>query len=252
MAKNIRKNKRLTKRRMNSSKKRLTKKRLTKRRMNLSKRKSRIKVSKKRLTKKRLTTKRGGTVLLPDMVITHGFANKARRDVASAEEAARLKLQIEPYYTSWNEKLLEFKKLPPPPSQLYYSALQEEITNMRSTTWYYGNLQPQSKVKYIEYLIEYIKRTIQEKGSRGITRAEHDEYWTHMTVDASGNNVLNSSVLGWPVILGEAFGAPPTSQFPRPLHICSLPPLAAASPNCRSFKASTKCKGVPNTRSIFE
>ena len=49
MAKNIRKNKRLTKRRMNSSKKRLTK-----RRMKVSKRKSRMKVYKKRLTKRRM------------------------------------------------------------------------------------------------------------------------------------------------------------------------------------------------------
>ena len=86
MAKNIRKNKRLTKRRMNSSKKRLTK-----RRMNLSKRKSRIKVSKKRLTKKRLTTKRGGST------VTKGARRRAARHgtASSARSSARKEVDEE-------------------------------------------------------------------------------------------------------------------------------------------------------------
>ena len=249
MAKNIRKNKRLTKRRMNSSKKRLTKKRLTKRRMNLSKRKSRIKVSKKRLTKKRLTkkrltTKRGGTVLLPNIVNTRGVAAKARQVVASAAENALLKLQIEPY-RSWNETLVKFKKLPPPRSKLYYSALKEEITNMGTTEWFYHNLQPQSKVKYIEYLIEYIKRTIQDKGGSGdITQTELDEYWTHMTVDVSGHNVLNSSVLGWSVILGEVFN----NNFEKSAAPGMLPSIVSATPSGTSSDASDLSSNTRYTR----
>lgn len=52
MGKNVRRTKRLIKRRINSAKKRLTNKRFTKSRIKVSKRKSKIKVSKKRLTKR--------------------------------------------------------------------------------------------------------------------------------------------------------------------------------------------------------
>ena len=54
MGKNVRRTKRLIKRRINSAKKRLTNKRFTKSRIKVSNRKSKIKVSKKRLTKRRM------------------------------------------------------------------------------------------------------------------------------------------------------------------------------------------------------
>jgi hypothetical protein len=171
-------------------------------------------------------------------------AAKARQVVASAAENALLKLQIEPY-RSWNETLVKFKKLPPPRSKLYYSALKEEITDMGTTEWFYHNLQPQSKVKYIEYLIEYIKRTIQDKGGSGdITQTELDEYWTHMTVDVSGHNVLNSSVLGWSVILGEVFN----NNFEKSAAPGMLPSIVSATPSGTSSDASDLSSNTRYTR----